>query len=51
MQFIIEIKNLLTKSINVFSYAKRVYEFDVDLFVIVFRIINDEKIVSNKFLV
>ena len=51
MQFIIEIKNLLTKSTNVFSHARRVYKFDVDLFIIVFCIINDEKIVSNKFFV
>ena len=49
MQFIIEIQNLLTKSTNIFLNAKRVHEFDIDLFVIVFRIINDKKIVSNKF--
>ena len=33
-----------------FLNAKRVHEFDIDLFVIVFHMINNEKIVSNKFL-
>ena len=49
MQFVIEIKNLLTKSTNVFQHARRVNKIDVDVLVIVFRIIDDEKTISNVF--
>ena len=44
MQFIIEIKNLLTKSTSVFQHVKLVNEINVAIFVIVivFRKIVDE---------